>query len=274
MAEVNKKNVTPLFVLGSGRSGTTLLQRILNSHKEICVWGEHDGFLVHIAYAYYKFFDKRFYNNVIAPNRRGVDINAHVDKIKNPSHWPAWENWLTEDDVRKHFRNFLESFFNPAGVDASFCGFKEISYGAQDRVLDLLKDIFPDAKFIFIVRNPRDTILSQIRMFHDGDKKNFDKMARFWVLQNEEYLRFNTENPNNSLLIKYEDLVFDNDTVLNKLFSFLGLECSPQQSEMIFFNEGRGADPKPFIRYNLLSAEETIMLDEITKETALKFNYQ
>ena len=43
----------PILLLGSGRCGSTLLQRVLNSSPEITVWGEHAGFLTSIAQSYF-----------------------------------------------------------------------------------------------------------------------------------------------------------------------------------------------------------------------------
>ena len=44
---------SPIFLLGTHRSGTTLLQRIVNSSEDAMIWGEHGGFLGDIAEAYF-----------------------------------------------------------------------------------------------------------------------------------------------------------------------------------------------------------------------------
>jgi len=50
----NKKNKkSPIFLLGTGRSGTTLLQRIINSAEDVIIWGEHGGFLSQVSEAYF-----------------------------------------------------------------------------------------------------------------------------------------------------------------------------------------------------------------------------
>jgi hypothetical protein len=43
----------PIFLLGTGRCGSTLLQKILNSVDNVMIYGEHGGFLRHIAEAYF-----------------------------------------------------------------------------------------------------------------------------------------------------------------------------------------------------------------------------
>jgi hypothetical protein len=37
--------MTPLFILSGGRSGSTLLQRLFNTHPNAFIYGEHNGFL-------------------------------------------------------------------------------------------------------------------------------------------------------------------------------------------------------------------------------------
>lgn len=44
-------NDQPVFVLSAGRSGSTLLQKLLNSSQELVIWGEHMGILRHLARA-------------------------------------------------------------------------------------------------------------------------------------------------------------------------------------------------------------------------------
>ncbi|KAA3622570.1 MAG: hypothetical protein DWQ08_12670, partial [Proteobacteria bacterium] len=41
-----------IFILGRGRSGTTLLQRMLNQAAGVTLCGEHNGFLTGVAEAY------------------------------------------------------------------------------------------------------------------------------------------------------------------------------------------------------------------------------
>jgi len=269
----NIKKSSPLFILGSGRSGTTLLQRVLNSHSEICIWGEHSGFLAQIAEAYFNFSNENFRRNVIIPNKNNPGVEGYLKRIRNPINWSAWYNWLTEDSIKNNFKMFLESFFNPAGLDVSFWGFKEICYGLDDKVLEFLKEVLPDAKFVFVVRNPVDTISSQIAMFYKQDKKDLSLLANKWALQNNKYFEFNKNNPGNSVIIRYEDIVSDNEKTLNKLFSFLSLQCAQKQSEIMYFDSGRGADPRPYLRRDLLNENEMGLLLNITRETALKFNY-
>ncbi len=89
--------------------------------------------------------------------------------------------------------------------------------------------LFPDAKYIHWIRDPRDGILSG----HKTDDLNdfgidYDKTdnirrnrAISWKYQRE--LTDATPNPKNTLYIRFEDMVFDQDTTLARLEEFLGI---------------------------------------------------
>lgn len=42
----NPREQQPIFLLGTGRCGSTFLQRSLSSLESIWIWGEHDGLLI------------------------------------------------------------------------------------------------------------------------------------------------------------------------------------------------------------------------------------
>lgn len=270
----NKNFSSPLFLFGSGRSGTTLLQRILNSHDDICIWGEHGGFLKDVARAYFSFQEKDNQNFIIIKNKTEPGFAPIMKRIKDPVNWSAWDNWFGQKSMENNFRSFLESFFRPEGLAAKFWGFKEIRYGRDDSVLEFLVKIFPEAKFIFVVRNPLDVILSQISMFYNCDKKNFVNMARDWSFQNSKFFEFQENNPDKAIFVKHEDLISDNNGALKKIFSFLGLNLYPKQLDVVFFDGGRGADVRMAHRPQMLEEKELDLVKDITRETALKFFYK
>ena len=91
--------------------------------------------------------------------------------------------------------------------------------------------IFPDAKFIFSLRNPYDCILSCFMQdFYLNDAMSnfldmndcsilYDKVMKLWT-QYLEIFQFHKH------IIKYEDLVNNFDNSLNKVLEFLNLDWS------------------------------------------------
>jgi hypothetical protein len=144
---------TPLFVLGGHRGGTTLVQRLLNSYDDVAIWGEHEGVLTQIADAYF----------------RGVESKALFADVRPPGasdprrDWQAWMSAVGAEDWDASFRRLVTSLFRPDhGAPVRHWGFKEIRYGTtpDDRAIELLARLFPDARVVFIVRNPFNMLAS------------------------------------------------------------------------------------------------------------------
>ena len=177
----------PIFVLGSGRSGTTLLQKLLNSTNEIIIWGEHGGFLKQIADSYFLSTENpEIIEQIFHQNPRSKDPNLNFNELKLKKIGYCWMNWYGKKDVIENFSGFVESFFKPERLAKQHWGFKEIRYGMEDRVIEMLAELFPTALFLFIVRDPIDVIASQVAMGWDDDWKT---LARKWAKQNKKILK-------------------------------------------------------------------------------------
>ena len=222
----------PIFLLGTGRCGSTLLQKILNSVENAMIYGEHGGFLKQVAAAYFlNFEDKMIEKYIMSQNVAGKDPISVFETLKNPQLWSAWTNWYNQETVKNNFRDFIESFFNPSSLEQKVhWGFKEIRYGLDDRVPEMLADLYPDGRFVFIVRHPTDVIASKISArASDGIEAD----AHTWVVQNTYFLRFSRENSESSSIIHYEELISNDSQQLSRLFKWLGFALSDRQRDII-----------------------------------------
>lgn len=259
----------PIFLLGTGRCGSTLVQKILNSVEEVMIYGEHGGFLRQIAEAYFlNLEDKKIAKYILSQNVVGEDATSVSESLKNPQRWSAWTNWYNRETVKKNFRDFIESFFNPMSQGRKMhWGFKEIRYGINDRVLEMLADLYPQGRFIFVVRNPVDVVASKIsaRM-----SVGIEADAHSWVDQNRYFLEFYRLSNENSRVVRYEDLINDNGPQLDELFNWLGFSLTDKQINIIEITRpsyhGR---PRP-VR---LPDDQINEINKITKELRKEFGY-
>lgn len=259
----------PIFLLGTGRCGSTLLQKILNSVDNVVIYGEHGGFLKDVARAYFlNLEDKMIEKYIMSQNASGKDPISVYETLKNPQLWSAWTNWYNRDTVRDNFRDFIESFFNPLSLRQKVhWGFKEIRYGLDDRVPEMLAALYPEGRFVFIVRHPVDFIASKISArASDGIEAD----AHTWVEQNTYFLNFRRENIERSIIVNYEELIRNNSRQLSQLFDGLGFSFSDRQRNIIEITKpsykGR---PRPA----KLADDEINNINRITEEVRKKLGY-
>lgn len=192
-----------LFVVTYGRSGSTLLQGVLNSIPGYVIRGENGGifYRLHEICALATVVNREF----------GADATAKthpwygIDKVSRPKL------------IAELRRLFIDNFLTPA-PDTRCVGFKEIRYGpdvVQDLPahLDFMDFVFPKAAFVFNSRNLADTARSN------------------WWRDHPDALGFLTEyegrmrdvfdrGRDNYFWLKYDDYV-DNPDALAPLFEFL-----------------------------------------------------
>jgi hypothetical protein len=259
----------PIFLLGTGRCGSTLLQKILNSVENAMIYGEHGGFLKQVAAAYFlNFEDKMIEKYIMSQNVAGKDPISVFETLKNPQLWSAWTNWYNQETVKSNFRDFIESFFNPSSLEQKVhWGFKEIRYGLDDRVPEMLTDLYPDGRFVFIVRHPVDVIASKISArASDGIEAD----AHTWVAQNTYFLHFSRENSEKSKIVHYEELINNNSKELSQLFRWLGFSLSDRQRDIIEATKPRyKGRPRPA----KLTHDEVNSIHKITQEIRNELGY-
>ena len=259
----------PIFLLGTGRCGSTLLQKILNSVDTVVIYGEHGGFLKDVAKAYFlNLEDKMIEKYIMSQNVAGKDPISVFETLKDPQLWSAWTNWYNRHTVRDNFRDFIESFFNPISMrEKLHWGFKEIRYGLDDRVPEMLADLYPQGRFVFLVRHPVDFIASKISA---RASEGIEADALTWVRQNTYFFNFRRENIETSKIVRYENLISNDSKELSHLFDWLSFSLTDRQSSIIEVTKpsykGR---PRPA----KLADDEINNINQITEEVRKKLGY-
>jgi hypothetical protein len=203
----------PVVLVGSGRCGSTLLQSILNTNPCFLIWGEHNGFLRHVAAAYFACAHSPL------PRDENLSAAERMDGLRDIDRWAGWDNLNGKSEFRERFRHFIRGFFvEPEAVHLRW-GFKEIRYlhGTNDQTLRLMFECFPEMRLIVLVRAPEPTIFSILSRWtysrrRDGniDTQELDcrimAVADRWVTQYQQLHSFCVANSSKCLQIRYEDL--------------------------------------------------------------------
>lgn len=214
------------FVIGTGRSGTTMLAQILNSHSRICVPHE-----LQLIFGYsgngprlYEYFSKKETNSWRAHDFIKVVASLCPHKLEDFFDYQAFFN--ARDYPEKDLSFLLSDFYSAIAKSKGKDIFLEQTpwYGQR---LDVINELFPEAKFIHMIRDGRDVALSFARTpwWHDSPSENLvrwqyevSKIAdeAKQILGNQRYLE-----------VRYEDFVQDPETHISRVLSFLDLSFEP-----------------------------------------------
>ncbi|ELS01636.1 sulfotransferase family protein [Xenococcus sp. PCC 7305] len=279
------------FLLGTGRCGSTLLQRLINFSPEAIIWGEHGGFLNPISAGYFKVLNNENLERVVYQNPgHYAPIRIVNNREEICSSEISWMNDFKKDALKFSFKEFIESIFCSKLPQSVSCwGFKEILYGKyqKDLSIDMLLEIFPESRNIIIVRHPLDTIVSMSAAWHgqllDTIKENDNqedlrefyqlirKKAEQWSQQNQRLIDYAGRFPDNFIIVKYEDLKSNS---LDMIFDFIGLN-RPKNIESVMNQkvyQTKTSDRNGYAK-ELMRKKEAKMWN-ICEDIALEFGYK
>lgn len=186
---------SPVFVFSaSWRTGSTLLQRIISASNTIFIWGEPHNL-----------------NELLQLYKRMLDVQEQrADGTKQEYARLSWIPVLSPapEAMRSAFRSFFrELYFTPIEARGySRWGFKEVHSNAVPAAR-MLYELFPEAKFIFLVRNPIETYLSIKNMpFLANFADPFDPVNG-WKKNVSDFLDVMADGSLPAILVRYEDLI-------------------------------------------------------------------
>jgi hypothetical protein len=236
-----RKVRAPIFILGTGRSGTTVLGIVLSMHCDI-------GFLNEPKAIWHSIHPKEdligSYSREYASYRLGVDDATEIRR----------------HEIHRIYGLYLTSIFSNRIVDK----YPELIFRVP-----FVQSLFSDAKFIFLMRNGWDTcrsiqgwsnrlseqmngevhdwwgvnrrkwklLIEQIVPEHADLAPHQSAIAEFtkqtdmaaveWIVTMREGLELLKKNPNDVIGIRFEDLSQQPKSILHKLSAFLDLKDDP-----------------------------------------------
>lgn len=218
---IGSNQSSPIFIGGAGRSGTTLLRVMLNAHPNLCA-GPEFKMLQPLS---------GIYNQMISLK----DIRQAYNLNKN--------------DINQSFASFISSFFQKFKKDNSA---KRIVEKTPHNVLIMkeLVSIFPNAKFVNVIRDGRDVTSSLVTMnWRDFEGKplpyvqNIEKATKYWSQVIVKSIQ-DSKHPllkGRVKLIKYEDLIKNPEKVMKNVLDFLD---EPWVEQVLSYNSiDRGYEP-------------------------------
>jgi len=266
----------PIFLCGSSRSGTSLLSACLNNNADL-----------HIARETHYFDDLR---PRVVP-RDGRDTPGNVDELATTyfrrldtlpyGHGgDPQKSTITPEQLQSLARTLGGT---PDAYLAAYCTIKAEQHGKKRwgektprhvyRIADIF-EAFPDAKVVYIIRDPRAVVASyrdfkshgefseEMRKAFEADEERARRSYHVYIISlmwrsavragREAVAKF---GENRVRIIRYEDLVGESENLLKSLSEFLDLEYSPGMLEVAMNNSS----------YNRVDAGTGISADAVKR---------
>ncbi len=200
-------NFKHVLIITYGRSGSTLLQGVLNTIDGVVIRGENDNVFFDFYQSYGKLMKcKQAHKNAVLPSQAWYGVGFYEEEI-----------------LIEYFGNLARDILIAGQHNDSeniTLGFKEIRYGDVGEqlpfYLDFLAQIFPNCAFIFNTRNLQQ--VSQSGWWKDAPQE--DVLAGLRELESQ-FNQYAKAHPKMCFTIDYDDVVNKSDR-LKSMYEFLG----------------------------------------------------
>lgn len=214
-----KEEFNPFFIIGSGRSGNTLLRRILYSHPDIYIPPE-----TYVLGRSIKLFrQNRHLSWAETVHTILAQFEFHQEfETFNISLRPL-VNSLVEVPLKSRSLSFILNSFYCYCASESNKSFKR--WGDKTPLntfcLDDILSVFPDAQFIHLVRDGCDASYSYLR---SGIYRDIEGAAQRWTDSVKAASKFVENHPGHCFEVRYENLVSKPEESIKQICDFLNIE--------------------------------------------------
>ncbi|MGR3637465.1 MAG: sulfotransferase family protein [Shimia sp.] len=212
-----------VFIVTYGRSGSTLLQNLLNAIPGYQIRGENNNALFPLMQAW------RLLES--APPLRGMRHSGDVSDQTHP--WFGGENIDPAEVGAALAASFTSTVLKP-DPDVRVSGFKEIRFHTAPKLfpayLNFIHDFFPNSRFVFNTRDHA-SVMKSSWWANKSPEDVRDILNRAENL----YRQYLDTHPDRGFLVHYDDYA-DDPTALAPLYEFLGETQDPDTFARVMEN--------------------------------------
>jgi hypothetical protein len=267
----------PLFIVGMPRSGTKLIRALLNQHPRINLTLAESHFIPHFVY--------KFGNP--PPFRVRADLHCLVRELQQTAFFSTMRKagyslddakFLESVDCTKWsaiFEHVFRHFGAKKSTEGTIWGDKTPGYINH---IPLLKALFPEAKFLHVIRDPRDYCLSVRKSF----AKSIYRAAHRWRQCVEAARKYGAELHGDYAELRYELFIEHPVANMQNVAAFLGVSYDDRLVDLASAPEDLGdargqnrilADNKAKYRTQI-SSGELKRIEEIVCDVAKSAGYR
>jgi len=258
---LDKMSDIPFFIVGCGRSGNTLLRSMLCAGGDVVIPPE-------------SYVIPRLIRRFQAYNYLPWDVLSSViiGEFITYKEFYTWDLDLTPvyakaRDLSIKLRtlgNLIDLVYKEYAISQGKDGIRWADKTPINSLyVDKIHKVFPKAKFVHLVRDPRATSLSYVKSGLKGDLR---EAAKFWLESNTQIEKLKREIPDQFTFVKYEDLVTTPEKELRVLCEHLNLPFKDVMLEHWKNNEAKGDTNIHRHHANVLNAVNTNSINKWKKE--------
>lgn len=219
----------PIFIIGMHRSGTTLLEQLLDGHSDVRGVGELYDFTSQMRYAT-DHHCRGVIDTTIVERARGIDYGAVGAGYLKGMAWRLGEESRFTDKLPSNFLN---------------AGF--------------ICRALPQARILHMVRDPVETCFSNLReLFSDANAYSYDQLelGDFYRQYQRLMAHWHEAYPGRILDVEYASLTREPEAVMRRVAAFCGLEYQPQMLELQQRSRGVATASAVQVREKVIAREK------------------
>lgn len=214
--------VNPFLIIGSGRSGTTLLRSMLNQHEGIEIPPE--SYVLPVIYKRYKTYKKLPWAEF---------TKLILGEFLSHPHFHLWNLDITPlynglESLKKEEQSLFKVIDEVYKLYASKNGKKNIMWGDKTPLntyyIPEMDFLFNNPKYIHLKRDGRDVIASMLKYKLAEDVK---AASDRWLSALKTAKEIEQKTPERIIIIEYSDLVQYPESELKKICEFLTITYDP-----------------------------------------------
>jgi len=272
-----------IFILGSGRSGNTLLRKLMVEKYPVYIPAE-----TYVIADALHLFNRA--SHLPWPARVRLVLSSFEYQrdfytISRRGLYPVYQICLDLPKSRQRFGDMLEAMWTflaeDAGVDFIIPGDKTPYNMAS---INLIKRAFPNGSYIFLTRHPYDVCASYVKMDRYADLAS---AAQRWNMAHKNWSRLIKQSPGlKAKLMRYESLVRNPEQEVSEIGKWLELSerkvelgsdafwgdidvydhISGVKSDVNSESIGKGA--------RALSQQDKNIIKDIVRDMSIRFGYE
>jgi Sulfotransferase family len=256
-----------IFIVGTGRSGTSLMRTLLERSPRIAIARE-SHYVGHLR----EREGARFYFHRVGDfeddaTMRGIVELIYSGEFARRSRWrepSTFWRWLVDHVPRDEMeQRLLAAERTERGLFVAFLRAYSDAVGGRPIIgektpahlayVATLLEWFPDARIVHMLRDPRAVYVSDLRRRRNKLRKPFSWIAKIpgalrlvillntswgWRSAVRRHVRYEKAYPSRYRVLRFEDLVTKPDETLDAVYNFLGVEMPSDATDVKVVSQG------------------------------------